>query len=160
MKRWLGLSLIALLGAALDASATAEEWPLKQVFGKTKIGMVQTSRHAVVEYCPDDTCKRFMLEGGQALPALHDFVFLYLAVVGNFDIEQIKAPNGERYFTGVLKRQRGDCGGTEEAAVARCALASMAGRYPIRGFISKMDDGWRRSEPFDLKAEVKKAVTP
>jgi hypothetical protein len=157
MQRWLGFFLVGLLGAALPASAAQDEWPLKQVFGAKNVGMVQTSRNAVIEHCADDTCTRFMLAGAKTLPTLHDFAFLYLALVPQYDVEQTKGPTGERYFATVLKRQKGVCAGPDETSIAKCALASMAARYSVQAYISKMDEGWRRSEPFDLRAELTRA---
>lgn len=157
MRGWLGLLLLGWLSAAPEALASQGEWPLQQVFGVKNVGMVQTGRQAVVEYCPDDTCIRFILAGGDSLSALHDFAFLYLALVQNYDIEQSRSPGGERYFAAVLKRQQGRCSGTDETDVAKCALAAMARRYPVRGYVSRMDEGWRRSEPFDLRAALVRA---
>lgn len=151
--------MIILLGVlALPAlAAEGQAWPLKQVFGAKNVGMVQTSRQAIVEHCPDDTCLRFILEGRDALPLLHDFAFLYLALVENYDVENIKGPDGQRYFAVILARRKGGCVGTDEAAVARCVLSSLANRYPIQGYISRMDEGWRRTTAFDVKAALAKA---
>lgn len=146
-----------LLLAAAPAFSAQDEWPLKQMFGKKNIGMVQYQSGAAVEHCPDDTCKRFTLEGKTSLATLHDFALLYLALVDNYDIEQIKAPNGQRHFAMVLQRQKGNCAGADEAAVARCALAGMAARYPVKGFITKMEEGWSRREAWDIKAELRRA---
>lgn len=153
--------LLLLLMAAAPAVSAQEEWPLKQIFGKTNIGMVQYQSGAAVEHCPDDNCKRFTLDGKTSLATLHDFALLYLALVENYDIEQIKAPNGQRYFAMVLQRQKGGCSGADEAAVARCALAAMAARYPVKGFITKMEEGWSRREAWDIKAELRRVkITP
>lgn len=154
MRRWVALVLFGLLSTPAAGGAAREEWPLQRVFGPNHVGMVQTGRQAVIEYCPDDTCTRFILAGGDSLPTLHDFVFLYLALVQRYDIEQSKAPNGERYFATVIARRRGTCSGADETAAARCALAGLARRHPVQGYISRMDDGWRRSEPFDLRAAL------
>ena len=153
MRRWLGVLILA----AAPAMAAQEEWPLKQIFGAKNVGMVQTRTGAAVEHCPDDTCKRFALDGAATLATVHDFALLYLALVDNYDIEQIKASNGGRHFAAVLQRQKGNCTGPDEAAVARCALASMAKRYPVKGFITKMDEGWSRREALDLAAELRRA---
>ncbi len=154
MHRGVRLALLALLFACGPAWAGQEAWPLKAVFGARNVALVQTGRQAVVEYCPDDTCTRFILAGADSLPTLHDFAFLYLALVQHYDIEQIKGPGGERYFAAVLGRRRGACAGADETAVAKCALGAMARRHPVQAYISRMDEGWRRSTPFDLRAAL------
>jgi hypothetical protein len=159
MRRWLGLVLFGALSIQATMVA-AEEWPLQRIFGARNLGMVQTPRQAVVEYCPDDTCTRFILAGGDSLAALHDFAFLYLALVQQYDIEQTRGPAGERYFDGMIRRRRGACAGADETALARCILGAMARRYPVQGYISRLDEGWRRSEPFDLRAELTRAGIP
>ncbi|MEO1765881.1 hypothetical protein [Thiobacter aerophilum] len=150
--------LLLLAVMALSAwGGESQRWPLKQVFGANNVGMVQTSRQAIVEHCPDDTCLRFILEGRDALPVLHDFAFLYLALVENYDVENIKGPDGQRYFAAILARRKGTCTGPDEAALARCVLATLVERHPIQGYISKMDEGWRRTTPFDVKAALARA---
>jgi len=148
---------LLLFFLTLAAWAQETSWPLKQVFGAKNVGMVQTSRQAVVEHCPNDTCLRFILQGREALPVLHDFVFLYLALVENYDVENIKSPRGERFFATILARRRGNCTGVDEAAVARCTLAQLAARYPIQGYVSSLEEGWRRSTPFDVKEALARA---
>lgn len=148
------LSLATVLLFATAAWGAFDDWPLKQVFGVTNIGMVQTSRQAVVEFCPDDTCLRFVLPGRDALPVLHDFVFLYLALVENYDVENRKAPSGERYFATILDRRRGSCRG-DEGEVARCALKTLAERLPIQGYVIRPEEGWQRTRPFDFRAKLR-----
>ena len=155
MRRLLCLLLFLLAGVA--AAGQEGTWPLKQVFGPKNVGMVQTSRQAIVEHCPDDTCLRFILQGRDALPVLHDFVFLYLALVENYDVENIKSASGERYFATILARNKGDCSGPDEAAVARCTLARLAARHAIQGYVSRLEEGWRRTTPFDVKAALARA---
>lgn len=142
---------------AAPASAAEGEWPLKQIFGSKNIGMVQTSAGSAVEHCVDETCKRFTLDGKGTLATVHDFAFLYLALVENYDIEQIKAPGGGRYFSAVVQRQKGSCTGADEMAIARCALAGMAARYEVTGYITKFDEGWNRREKWDIKTELRRA---
>lgn len=155
MRGMLALLIGLMLAPALSAEGAA--WPLKQVFGAKNVGMVQTSRQAVVEHCPDDTCLRFILEGRDALPVLHDFAFLYLALVENYDVENIKGPDGQRHFAVILARRKGTCTGPDEAAVARCTLAALAARYPIQGYVSKLEEGWRRTTAFDVRAALARA---
>ncbi len=156
--RFLTVLCAVLLLAPAAHAGESPAWPLKQVFGAKNVGMVQTSRQAIVEHCPpdspDDACLRFILAGQDALPLLHDFVFLYLALVENYDVENIRSPAGDRYFAGILARRKGGCTGSDEAAVARCTLAALAARYPIQGYVSRLEDGWRRTTPFDVKAAL------
>jgi hypothetical protein len=153
MRRWLVLLLLAMT----PTLAAGGEWPLKQVFGARNVGLVQTRTGAAAEVCVDDACKRFALDGANTLTTVHDFAFLYLALVENYDIEQTKSPAGERYFANVLQRQKGACTGADEAAVARCTLANMAKRYPIQGFVTRMVDGWNRRESWDIGSELRRA---
>lgn len=152
MWRWL-----LLLVVSVPAWAAPDEWPLKQVFGQRNVGMVQTGSTASVELCVKEECRRFALAGADRLAILHDFAFLYLALVENYDIEQAKAANGQRHFAQVLQRQKGKCAGPDETAVARCALAGMAARYPVTGSLEHMVDGWNRRDPWDIKAELRRA---
>jgi hypothetical protein len=142
---------------SFPVASAQDDWPLQQVFGKANVAVVQTSGAAVVEQCTGDVCKRFALKGADSLTVLHDFAFLYLALVENYDIEQIKSPGGERYFQVLLQRRKGTCAGANEAEVARCALAAMAAQYPVTGSITQMVDGWNRRESWDIQAELRRA---
>ena len=141
----------------LPALAWGEEWPLKQVFGVNRVGLVQTSVTATAELCVDDGCKRLVLDGTDTLPIVHDFAFLYFALVENYDIEQAKSPADERYFAAIVQRRKGNCTGPDEEAIARCTLAAMAKRYPIKGYASKMDEGWNRPAAWDIQTEMRRA---
>ncbi len=145
-----------LMGGAVHAQVTAPHWPLRQAFGK-HAAVIQTSRQGVAEVCEGDDCTRFIVQGRDGVEAAHDFAFLYFWMVKNYDLAPYTSPAGQRLVEIVLSRQKGQCTGANEEAVARCVMARMASGLPLAAYVSRFDNGWRKTFPLDFRAELKRA---
>jgi hypothetical protein len=149
------LVLMFQMGGA-HAQTTSPHWPLKQIF-KNDAAILALSREAVAEVCPDDNCIRFVIQDPAAIDVVHDFAFLYLWLVESYDLAPKQDAKGQRYVVAILNKRKGTCGGADEDAVGRCALARMAGSYRFIGIETKFVDGWRKTLSFDIAARLKQA---
>jgi hypothetical protein len=155
--RALMLGLLWLLSAAVSAQTTSPHWPLKQTFTRNA-AVLQLPREAVAEVCEGEDCTRFVLAGADSLETVHDFAYLYLWLVRNYDLAPYKGKDGKRFIESILAKRKGTCSsGANEEAVGRCVLARMAATYPVKGLVNKFEDGWRKTVPVDLVAEMRQA---
>ena len=151
----LGLLLLLQTGIA-SAQLTSPNWPLRKVFGKNA-AVLQMNKEAVAEVCVGETCTRFVVKDANGIEFVHDFAFLYMWMVEEYDLAPRKDANGERFVDTVLKRRKGSCTGADEEAVARCAMARMVNERQIAGIETVFEKGWRHTRAFDLKARLQKA---
>ena len=154
MHRYLLAVCLWLLSATALAQLTSPHWPLKQVFGKNA-AVLQIAKEAVAEVCVKDTCTRFVIRDPKGIEIAHDFTYLYFWMVEGYDIAPNKTGNGERFVVTILNRRKGQCGGADEEAIARCTLARMAKQYAFIGLETKPENGWNKTFKLDIPAQLK-----
>ena len=147
---------LLLLSTATQAQLTSPHWPLKQVFGKNA-AVLQMAKQAVAEVCVGEVCTRFVVRDPKGIEIVHDFMYLYFWMVEGYDIAPNKTGNSERFVVTILNRRKGQCTGTDEEALGRCALAQMAKSYAISGLESKPENGWNKTFKVDIPAKLKAA---
>ena len=154
-RNFIALGLL-LLSTTAQAQLTSPHWPLKQVFGK-HAAVLQMAKQAVAEVCVGEVCTRFVVRDPKGLEIVHDFAYLYFWMVEGYDIAPNKTGNSERFVVTILNRRKGQCTGTDEEALGRCALAQMAKSYVITGLESKPENGWNKTFKLDIPAKLKAA---
>src|SRR5512140_2158135 len=88
MKRLLLFALLSVVALTATRSHAAEPSlaSLRAGFGSLSpaIALRTESGQHVLEYCPDNTCERFVAPASSSLVALADFAYLYLHKVSGY----------------------------------------------------------------------------
>lgn len=150
------ISMALLFSVSVQAQVTSPHWALKQTFTKNA-AVLQLPRESLAEVCEGDDCTRFVLAGANSIETVHDFAYLYLWLVRNYDLAPYKGQDGKRFVATILAKRKGTCVGADEEAIGRCVLARMAAANQVKGLVRKFEDGWNRTYALDLVAEMRQA---
>jgi len=145
MKAYLAIASLAI---ALT-SARADE--LTSMLG-TAARATSTGGTAVVEYCPDNTCESFSLQGKDAEPVLRAFALAYFFGASDYAyLDALRRQAPPPALLDLFARYRQACALQEPRETARCIAGHLASQYPIRASFVRYDEGKRISEPILLE---------
>ncbi len=132
---WSGGELEAALGSAVSSK--------------------QERHRAIVEYCPDNTCERFVGFGDTSLANVQDFAFAYLFSLSNYGyLYQFQEGGSTTEVKSVLGRYHDWCPQANERAAAACIAGSLYRRNRIQLSFVRLDEGFATEEilkPGELK---------
>ena len=160
MKRLLALALLGLaghLGAASETSQPSES-ALRASFGPLSPSIaIRTERgQRVLEYCPDNTCERFVAPSSSS-QALADFAFLYLYKVSGYfylaEFKKVEAPARAKFLAARHSRR---CPQPEESNAIACLLRFLQHENHIRISFTRQDEGQVSVVPVNLEEELRR----
>ncbi len=144
MKRML---VLCLIGTAFPAIASSE---LERAFGPA-ISVKQQKSRAVVEYCPANTCERYVAPGSRSLPALQDFALAYLFGVSEYYYLKQFQESPSPTVAAVLAQHRSGCAQSEPRAAASCVARALLKQHHIKVSRVRYDEGARVETPVEFK---------
>jgi hypothetical protein len=137
-----------VLSLAVPCWAGSSE--LQSVLGRS-VKISQGKHRSVVEYCPDNTCERFVAPGAASLPALHDFAFAYLfSVSGYWYLKSFQATPFAPEVSAVLERHRSACPQSQPSDAALCVVHYLARKNKIKVSEVRYDEGGKVEDPVTL----------
>ncbi len=140
--------LLTLLGVALPCWSAGGE--LEAALGGA-VTSRQEPHRAIVEYCPDNTCERFVGYGDTSLASLQDFAFAYLFALSEYSyLDQFQAGVSASEVKSVLDRYRDRCPQADARAAAECIAGSLYRRNRIQVSFVHFDEGFGVEEPLKL----------
>lgn len=138
---------LLLVFAALPSWASHE---LEAALG-TAVSAKDERHRVIVEYCPDDTCERFVGYGDTSLATLKDFAFVYLLAISDYSyLRQFQEGGSSSAVKAVLGRYRDWCPRAEVRAAAECIAGSIYRRNRIQVSFVRLDEGFATEEPRDV----------
>jgi hypothetical protein len=162
MKRLLALALLGLAGL-LSASSEAvqpSESALRSSFGSLSSNIAIRTEHGqrVLEYCPDNTCERFVAPASSSQQALANFAFLYLyKVSGYFYLAEFKKTEAAARAKSLVSRHSRRCPQPEELNAVACLLRFLQHENHIRISFTRQDEGQVSVVPVSLEEELRRA---
>ncbi len=161
MKRILALALLSLVGLLSVPSEAAQptEGALRSSFGSLSSNIaIRTERgQRVIEYCPDNTCERFVATASSH-QALADFAFLYLyKVSGYFYLAAFKKVEAPARAKSLVSRHSRRCPQPEELNAVACLLRFLQHGNHIRISFTREDEGQVSVVPVNLEEELRRA---
>lgn len=122
------------LGVALGSAISAREEP----------------HRVIVEYCPDNTCERFVGYGDTSLATLKDFAFTYLFGLSDYAyLTQFQQGGSSTEVNAVLRRYHDWCPINDERAAAACIAGSLYRRNRIQLSFVRLDEGFATEETLE-----------
>lgn len=139
--------LPVLLGFALPCWSAGE---LEAALGGAATSRQEPHR-VIVEYCPDNTCERFVGYGDTSLASLQDFAFVYLFALSDYSyLDQFQEAGSASEVKSVLGRYRDRCPQADSRAAAACIAGSLYRRNRIQVSFVRVDEGFGVEEPIEL----------
>lgn len=141
------LAAFILLTASLPGWAGHE---LEAALG-TAVSATEERHRVIVEYCPDNTCERFVGFGDTSLATLQDFAFTYLFALSDYAyLRAFQLGSSTAEVKAVLARYRDWCPLHEPRVAARCIAGSLYRRNRIQASFVRFDEGFATESPLDL----------
>jgi hypothetical protein len=164
MKRPLSFALLCVVGlqAARAHAAEPSVAALRARFGSLSSTIslrTQRGQH-VLEYCPDNTCERFVAPDSSSQESLADFAYLYLyRVSGYFYLASFKKEEAPARVQSLRSQHSKLCPQPEETAACMCLLRSLARESRIRIFFTRQDEGQVSVVPIELEEALRRIGT-
>ena len=132
--------------------------PLKEVLGD-EVNLEQKPHFALVEYHPDTSTIRLVLNGHKTLPVLHDFA--YLSLLGadeSIVLSREKRDAANAHLPAVLARWDRGCRETNQPGRIHCAIGKIAAKHRIQRYFISHEQGSQCivRESLDGKNEISK----
>jgi len=161
MKRLLLFALLSVVALTATRSHAAEPSlaSLRAGFGSLSpaIALRTEGGQHVLEYCPDNTCERFVAPASASQVALADFGYLYLhKVSGYFYLASFKKAEAQPRTKSLLAQYSKHCAQPEEAAAWPCLLRLLARENHIRVFSTRQDEGHVSVVPIELEEALRR----
>ena len=147
----------------LALSAAVEQSDPLAPFGSIRKDVKLRSEHdgRSLEYCPDNTCDRFVCSSGGCEPPLIDFSLLYLAHVSGYtELAEFQSKEAPSAMRAVLARHKTSCHESTVRDTAVCILRELHKKDRIRVSFVRYDEGERNEEPVDLEQEIARSANP
>ena len=157
MKR---LALLAAGAAALSCTlnlGAAGDRP--SMFGSLapSIAARVSSGHRMLEYCPDNTCERFITSSRVPARALADFAYLYLATVSGYTaLQHFKAAEAPQRVSELLSKYSTACAAPDHPQPLGCVLRALQRKHHINIQFVRYDEGQENIVPLVLETEFRR----
>jgi hypothetical protein len=161
MKRVLSLLLltsVGVFGFRTEAANPTEDL-LRPSFASLSPNIFVRSEggQRVLEYCPDNTCERFVAPATSSQEALADFAFLYLyKVSGYYVLGTFKTTEAPARVKPILSRYVQHCPQPEESKAIACLLRSLQRGNHIAIAFTRQDEGQVSVVPINLEKQLRR----
>ena len=114
-----------------------------------------------LQFCPDNTCKRFSCSTSKCDARLVDFSFLYLSHISGYtSLSAFKRREAPHVTPGVLARHRTSCRQSSERDAIVCVLRTLSKTDRVRISFVRYDEGQRNEEAVDLETGLQRSAEP
>jgi hypothetical protein len=148
--------LLSLLLLGLAFAETGSEEFLHQVFGGA-IKVQADMTGATVEYCPDNTCEVFRVQGELKKSPVSDFAYLYLYYVSDYaTLSEVRKSHEAKHAAEQLLTQirKSTCDEVSQIETIKCVLRQLAKRHSISLVFARYDEEVRIEVPKVLEREL------
>lgn len=137
--------------------------PLKQVTSSFPQSITLNTRKRTLEFCPDETCHRFVGSADVSITSLKDFAYLYIYFYSDFyilrDWRRRAEPQSEAQRV-LSKPEYRNCKLDNQFDSARCVLLGLSRKGSVRLEFIRGDEGARNVVREDVVRELTEKPSP